>query len=398
MLIQRHLIESINRLKTKFPILAVTGPRQSGKTTLLRHLFPDYQYVTLENPDLKERALNDPKGFLNTYSDKVIFDEVQQTPQLFSYLQGKVDNDRQMGQFILSGSQNFQLLESITQSLAGRVALFKLLPLSFEELKPDNLLQNNWYEAAFKGFYPALYDRNIDSTDFYRNYVETYLERDVRQLVNVRDLRQFRLFLKYCAGNVGQMLNLQKIANEVGISQPTAQSWLSVLETSYITFTLPPYYRNFNKRLVKTPKLYFYDTGLVAYLLEMTRSADLNNYYQRGSIFENLIVAELHKHQLHTYQKTDFYFWRDNNDLEIDILFEKSSKLHIAEIKSSETINASFFSNMNKFAKIVENSTVSSYLLYGGDESFIHLNTQILSWQSIHPFLNLRQDISIENQ
>ena len=388
MLIPRHLIESINRLKTKFPILAVTGPRQSGKTTLLRHLFPDYQYVTLENPDVRERALNDPKGFLNTYTEQVIFDEVQQTPQLFSYLQEKVDNDRQMGQFVLSGSQNFQLLQSITQSLAGRVALFKLLPLSFQELKPLDLLPQQWYEAAFKGSYPALYDRDIEPTDFYRNYVETYLERDVRQLVNIRDLRQFRLFLKYCAGHIGQTLNLQKIANEVGISQPTAQSWLSVLETSYILFTLPPYYRNFNKRLVKTPKLYFYDTGLAAYLLEMTRPADLNTYYQRGAVFENLLVAELYKHQFHSYQKTDFYFWRDNNDLEVDLLFENKDHIHIAEIKSAETINSSFFDNMQKFSNIAKGASLSPFLLYGGNESFEYLNTKVIAWDSVQQFLS----------
>jgi uncharacterized protein len=386
MYIQRNLIEALNRLRTKFPILAVTGPRQSGKTTLLKHLFPDYQYVTLENPDLRERALSDPNGFLNTYSERVIFDEVQQVPHLFSYLQGKVDHDRQMGQFVLSGSQNFQLLQSITQSLAGRVALFKLLPFSFNELEAVNLLDTHWHEAAFRGFYPALYDRDIEPTDFYRNYVETYLERDVRQLVNVRDLRTFRLFLKYCAGHAGQMLNLQKIANEIGISQPTAQSWLSVLETSYIVFTMPPYYRNFNKRLVKTPKLYFYDTGLLCYLLEMTRPTDLTTYYQRGAIFENLVIAELNKHQLHTYQKNDFYFWRDSNDLEVDVLFEESENLRIGEIKLSETINASFFTNMQKFSKIAGETPLKPFLLYGGSEPFEHLGTSVLPWHSVRHF------------
>ena len=223
--------------------------------------------------------------------------------------------------------------------------------------------------------------------DHLRDHQETYLERDVRQLVNVRDLRQFRLFLKYCAGHVGQMLNLQKIANEVGISQPTAQSWLSVLETSYIVFTMPPYYRNFNKRLVKSPKLYFYDTGLVCYLLEMTRPNDLVNYYQRGAIFENLLIAELCKHQFHTYQKNDFYFWRDSNDLEVDILFEETANLRIAEIKSSETINSSFYNNMQKFSKIATETALQPFLLYGGSESFEHLSTQVLSWRSVRNFL-----------
>lgn len=388
MYIPRNLVAALDRLREKFPIVAVTGPRQSGKTTLLRHLFPDYQYVTLENPDVRERAVSDPNGFLTTYSTRIIFDEIQQVPQLFSYLQTKVDNDQQMGQFVLSGSQNFQLLQSITQSLAGRVALFKLMPFSFAELEGVNLLHTNWHEAAFRGFYPALYDRNIEPTDFYRNYVETYLERDVRQLVNVRDLRQFRLFLKHCAGHAGQMLNLQKIANEIGVSQPTAQSWLSVLETSYIVFTLPPYYRNFNKRLVKTPKLYFYDTGLVCYLLEMTRSIDLHTYYQRGAIFENLIIAELHKHQLHTYQKKDIYFWRDNNDVEIDVLMEDAGKLRIGEIKSSETIQPSFFANMQKIATFANDTTTKSFLLYGGNSSFEYLNTQVIEWRAVRHFLD----------
>lgn len=387
MFIPRQLNEALSRLRTKFPILAVTGPRQSGKTTLLRHIFSDYQYVTLENPDIRERALTDPKGFLNTWSNKVIFDEIQQAPQLFSYLQSKVDEDRQMGQFILSGSQNFQLLQSITQSLAGRVALFKLMPFSFKELEGSQLLAAHWHEAAFRGFYPALFDRNIEPPDFYVNYIETYLERDVRQLLNVRDLRQFRLFLKLCAGYIGQMLNLQKIATEVGISQPTAQSWLSVLETSYIVFTLPPYYRNFNKRLVKTPRLYFYDTGLACYLLEMTRPSDLFTYYQRGSMFENLLVAELCKQQLHNYRKADFYFWRDNNDLEIDLLFEEGATLRVAEIKSAETINTSFFANLQKFSKQNPELSLEPFLLYGGSEQLEHLNTRVLGWQAVGLFL-----------
>jgi uncharacterized protein len=388
MYINRELVYSLERLVSKFPILVVTGPRQSGKTTLLKHLFPDYQYVTLENHDIRQRAIDDPNGFLNTYSNKVIFDEVQQAPQIFSYLQTKVDKDQIMGQYILSGSQNFQLLENITQSLAGRVALFKLLPFTFNELEKENLLAQNWHKTAFSGFYPALFDRNIEPYDFYTNYVETYIERDVRQLINIRDLRQFRLFLKYCAGHAGQMLNLQKIANEVGISQPTAQSWLSVLETSYLVFTVAPYYRNFNKRLVKTPRLYFYDTGLICFLLEMKRPTDLETYYQRGAIFENLLIANLIKHQYHNYQKTDLYFWRDSQDLEVDLLFENSSELRIAEIKSSETVNSSFFTNMQKFSKNVENQTIKSYLLYGGAENFEYSNVKVIAWNQVTQFLD----------
>lgn len=388
MYIQRNIVESLERLKGKFPVLAITGPRQSGKTTLLQRLFPDYQYVTLENPDIRERALTDPNGFLNTYSERVIFDEVQQVPQLFSYLQTRVDASRQMGQFVLSGSQNFQLLQSITQSLAGRVALFKLLPFSFSELESENLLAGQWHEAAFRGFYPALFDRDIASTDFYVNYIETYIERDVRHLVNVQDLRLFRQMLKYCAGHIGQMLNVQKIANEVGISQPTAQSWLSVLETSFIIFTTPPYFKNFSKRVVKTPRLYFFDTGLACHLLEMNRPADLASYYQRGAIFENLLVAELHKHLLHNYRKTDLYFWRDNHELEVDLLWEQSSTLRIAEVKSAETINTAFFSNLEKFSKLATEFQVQKFLIFGGSESFEHLGTRVLGWQSVRQFLD----------
>ncbi len=388
MFIERTLAEPIQRLISKFPILAITGPRQSGKTTLIKNLFPDYAYVTLENPDIRERALLDPNGFLRSYASRVIFDEVQQVPSLFSYLQTKVDNDKQMGQFVLSGSQNFQLLQSISQSLAGRVALFQLMPLDFRELSSKQLLPADWCSTAFNGFYPAIYDRGIEPTDYYRNYIETYIERDVRQLINIRDLRLFRLFLKYCAGHAGQMLNIQKIANEVGISQPTAQAWLSVLETSYIVFTLAPYYQNFSKRLVKTPKLYFYDTGLLCYLLGMNNTSDLDHYYQRGAIFENLIIAELHKNQTHEYRQQSFYFWRDNNQLEVDVLYEKMNQLHIAEIKSAETIHSSYFKNMHTFTKISTTHVPKRNLIYGGQDSYQYLDTEVISWKNTHKFLD----------
>jgi predicted AAA+ superfamily ATPase len=383
MFILRDLLRALNRLKTKFPILAVTGPRQSGKTTLLRHLFPDYTYVTLESPDIRERALTDPLGFLNTYADRVILDEVQQAPQLFSYLQEKVDTDRVMGQYVLSGSQNFQLLENITQSLAGRVAMFKLFPFTFQELSAVGKCPLRWEDMAFQGSYPPVYDREIAPTDFYLNYVETYLERDVRQLINIRDVRPFRLFLKYCAGHIGQMLNIQKLANDIGISHATAQAWLNVLETSYILFRLPPYYRNFNKRLVKTPRLYFYDTGLACYLLEMTRVVDLETYYQRGAIFENLLIAELHKNQYHNYGKPDFYFWRDNNGLEVDLIFEEAGILKFAEIKSGKTTNNTFYANLLKLDKAADDAAAKRFLLYGGSDSFQHLGTQVLGWQAV---------------
>jgi len=383
MFIPRNILEPLKQLKDKYPLLALTGPRQSGKTTLLQAAFPDYQYVSLENADVRERAVQDPNAFLEKYAGKVFFDEVQRAPQLFSYLQTKTDSDRTMGQYILSGSQNFLLLESISQSLAGRVALLKLLPFSFSELAAAGLLANSWQEAAFKGFYPAIFDRHIEPVDFYPNYLETYIERDVRNLVAVRDLRQFRLFLKRCAGHTGQLLNLLSLANDCGISSPTAKAWLSVLESSYIVFTLSPYYRNFNKRLVKTPKLFFYDTGLVCNLLEMDDPGDVDNYFQRGSLFENFIVAEMYKQAFHQGRRPSFYFWQDSNKNEIDLLWEKASTLHLMEIKSGQTVNASFFHNLEKFTAASGQTIGHRYLAYGGTEGFSQQGIEVLGWQAV---------------
>ena len=383
MFIARNILESIDQLKDKYPVLAVTGPRQSGKTTLLQEAFPDYEYVSLENADIRDRAVSDPNAFLEKYAARVIFDEVQRAPQLFSYLQTKTDRDKVMGQYILSGSQNFLLLENISQSLAGRVALFKLLPFSFSELAAPALLADTWQEAAFKGFYPAIYDRHIEPVNFYPNYLETYIERDVRNLLSIRDLRQFRLFLKRCAGHAGQLLNLQSLATDCGISPPTAKSWLSVLESSYIVFTLSPYYRNFNKRIVKTPKLFFYDTGLVCNLLEMDDPGDVDRYFQRGSLFENFIVAEMYKQTFHRGRRPSFYFWQDNHKNEIDLLWEKASTIHLMEIKSGQTVNAGFFQNLGRFTAISDVPAGERYLVYGGRERFKQQGIEVLGWQDV---------------
>ena len=266
-LIDRRLSNHIKAQRTKFPVLAVTGPRQSGKTTLLKSLFPDYRYVSLENPDIRAFAEEDPVGFMAEYESNVILDEAQRVPQLFSYIQTAVDESGQMGQFILSGSQNFHLLQSITQTLAGRVALFKLLPLDVQELSAAGLLLEDYADATVRGFYPAIFHRDIDSTVFYANYLQTYIERDVTELVNIKDVQGFRTFVGLCASRAGQLLNVNALANECNIAYATAKAWLAILESSYITFLLHPYHENFGKRLVKTPKLYFYDTGLLCHLL-----------------------------------------------------------------------------------------------------------------------------------
>ena len=381
-MIERQILEKILFLKDKYPVIALTGPRQSGKTTLLKNAFPDYQYLSLEDPNNREFAETDPKGFLRIYKERVIFDEVQRVPHLFSYIQAIVDESKQMGQFILSGSQNFQLLQSITQSLAGRVVLFKLLPLDFTELASQNLLPNDYPDALVRGFYPALFDRDIPSTVFYANYLQTYVERDAVELINIKDLQQFRAFLGLCAARVGQLLNISSLGNECNISQHTAKAWLSILESSYILFQLPPYYQNFSKRLVKSPKLYFYDTGLLCHLLGMRTSSAFINTAFKGSLFENLIVAEFHKQNQHQYLHKDFYFWRDSNGNEVDVLIPNATTLDIFEIKSSQTIVSEQFKGLDFLQNVATNAINTKTLIYGGVENQTRTHYAVKGWRS----------------
>jgi predicted AAA+ superfamily ATPase len=373
----------IKKQQSKFPILALTGPRQSGKTTLLKELFKDYRYISLENPDIRAFATDDPNGFLNEYSENVILDEIQRVPSIFSYIQTKVDESKTMGQYILSGSQNFHLINSITQTLAGRVALFKLLPLDFEELKAAELLGDNYSQVLFKGFYPAIFDRNIDPKVFYTNYVQTYVEKDVTELLKVKDLKAFRTFLGLCAGRAGQLLNISALANDCNISQPTAKAWLSILESSYLIFLLQPYHQNFNKRLVKSPKLYFYDTGLLCYLLGIRSANEIILNRLKGSLFENLILAELQKKNYHQYTHLDYYFWQDSNGNEIDILLKNYSGFDVFEIKATETISAELFKQMDRFAELAEPEEVNKTLIYGGSKNQNRSKYQVQSWKDI---------------
>ncbi|MCP9770172.1 ATP-binding protein [Lacihabitans sp. LS3-19] len=379
-MIQRHILSSLKKLINKFPVIAVTGPRQSGKTTFLKESFPDYKYVSLEDPRVKAFFKKDPTGFLAEYGDKVIFDEAQGLPELFSYIQTIVDNSGKMGQFILSGSQNFHLMQNITQSLAGRVAIFKLFPFDFLELEKAGLLSENYEEALIKGFYPAIYNRNLSSTDFYNNYLQTYVERDITTLVNVRDLSKFRAFIRLCAARVGQLLNLNDIANGCGISQPTAKSWLSILETSYIVFQLTPYFQNFNKRIVKSPKIYFFDTGLLCHLLGIKKAQDLLLNPYKGSLFENLTIAQLYKESAHNAINNEYYFWRDSNGHEVDLLSIEGLKYHIFEIKSSKTILSEQFKGLDHFEEFAKDYVLSKTLIYGGKDNQKRTNYIIKPW------------------
>lgn len=382
-LIKRHLSKIIREELGKYPIVAITGPRQSGKTTLVKYLFPDYTYISLENPDLREYAKVDANSFLREFSSKVIIDEAQRVPDLFSYLQTHVDEHQSMGQYILSGSQNFHLLESITQSLAGRVSILKLFPLSITELEQSGNLPSDWQTLILKGSYPAIYNRNIDSQGYYSNYFQSYVQRDISLLINVHNLNLFKNFVALCASRTGQLLNLNNIASECGIAFTTAKSWLSILESSYIIFLLQPYFENFAKRIIKSPKLYFYDTGLVAYLLGYRSKNQLLKPALTGALFENLIISELQKENFHLNQLKEYWFWRDSNGHEIDLLEKTMNGFDIFEIKSTQTISYKLLEGMDYFDKISNGRVTSKTLIYGGDETQDRSHFRVRNWKSL---------------
>ena len=382
-MVNRTIVEGINAYMQRYPIVALTGPRQSGKTTLLKGMFPDFRYVSLENPDNRAFAENDPNGFLQLYDQKVILDEVQRVPALLSYIQTIVDSNNMMGQFILSGSQNFNLMKSITQSLAGRVALFKLLPFDMTELKSADLLPSDYEQLIIKGCYPALYDRSIPFASFYANYIETYIQRDVTELLSIRDFGLFRTFLKLCAARIGQQLNIANLSSETGVSVPTLRSWISILESSYIMYQLPPFFKNFNKRLVKSPKLYFYDTGLASFLLGIRNEKTLLESEFKGALFENMIITEYVKQNYHNNLYHDFYYWRDSNGHEVDLLVSNDTAYDAIEIKSTKTILPKQFAGLDFLANIGGDAIRRKILVYGGDSSQKRTHYQIWDWSDI---------------
>jgi predicted AAA+ superfamily ATPase len=384
---QRTLTSTLLKAASSFPVVFLTGPRQSGKTTLLKETFPKHTYVSLERPDVLERLKADPVGFLEDSSQKWILDEAQRFPPLFSYIQGQVDRDPQKGRFILSGSQNFLLSHHISQTLAGRVSVLELLPLSYQEYRTHSHLQDlDVWSFLYYGGYPRPYQEKIDHHLWMGSYIRTYVERDVRNLLNIKDLSKFNTFLKLCAGRHGQLLNLSSLATDAGISQTTANEWLSILEAFYILFRLNPYYKNFNKRLIKTPKLYFYDSGLVCYLLGIENPEHLALHVQRGAIFEGFVITELLKAEFAKGQPFGFYFWRDYQGLEIDLLKEKGNVQVSFEIKSSKTFHPEFVKTLAKWSEISSNTRERCHLIYAGDQDFNFQGFSVSGWKSLQHF------------
>jgi len=386
-MIARNLEKQIQKYAHQYPVISIVGPRQSGKTTLARYVFPNYRYVSLENLDTRGMAEEDPRGFLADNPPPVIIDEIQRAPHLFSYLQEKVDLNPEPAQYILTGSQQFLLMENISQSLAGRVINFKLYPFSYNELysrkedtdlegiftiKPDKecLAPESIVDILFTGMYPRIHDKKLSPRKWLENYVMTYVERDIRQLINVTNLRTFEGFLKIIASQSGQLLNYASISSSVGVSLPTVKNWISLLEASGIVFILPPHHRNFSKRVVKTPKLFFSDTGLLCFLLSIRSDSELRHHPLFGNIFETFVISEFYKRICHIAEIPPLYFWRDKTGNEIDLLVDFGYKLYPLEVKSSRTYSTSFKENISRWLSMKGNNETNGLILFDGEQTF----------------------------
>ncbi len=383
MVFRREATESILNGAQYFPVVAILGPRQSGKTTLAQTIFSTHSYVSLEDPDIRAAAHNDPRTFLIANSNKngIIIDEFQYVPDLLSYIQTIVDREQRPGFFILTGSQNFLMNQAITQSLAGRVSIHTLLPLSIHELKDYALLPPHVEEMLYQGCYPAIYAKNVPPDLLYKNYLQTYVERDVRELAQIGDLVTFQTFITLCAARVGQLLNVTALGNECGISDATAKRWLSILQASYIIVLLRPYHTSFGKRLVKTPKLYFYDTGLACNLLKIKKE-ELATHPNRGNLFESLVISELLKWYYNRGQTPNIYFWRDKVGHEVDCIIEEGQRLTPVEIKAGRTTSPRFFEGIEYWNEIAGKEQAEGFVVFGGDEKQVRVYSNLVSWQS----------------
>ncbi len=367
-------------MASKFPFVLITGPRQSGKSTLAKMVFPDYKYVSFSDMDVKTFAREDPRGFIATYPDKTIIDEVQNEPSILSYLQTHTDNENREGMYILTGSQNMLMMQSVNQTLAGRIGILKLLPFSHQELKSANLAPNGINDEILKGCYPRIYDKQIEPTDYYPSYISTYVERDVRNILQVGNLSLFVKFIKLCAGRIGQLLNKASLATECGISEATVQAWLSVLEQCYIIHLLRPDHNNFSKRLVKTPKLYFFDTGLACSLLEIATPEQVATHYLRGGLFENMVINELIKQRYNAGAEANLTFWRDSNGNEVDVIQNIAGKQLAYEIKSGATYNKDYLKGLKYWSNLSGAEPECLNLIYGGSVGLSTSNGKLIPW------------------
>ena len=379
----RELQAKLLQLSTKFPFVTLTGPRQSGKSTLARMTFPDYKCVSLEDLDTREFAETDPRGFIADYPSETIIDEVQRVPSLLSYLQTHSDNTGKMGMYILTGSQNADLMSAVDQSLAGRVGVLTLLPFSHSEMVATGLPHASIDDEIFTGGYPGIYDRGIEPTDFYPSYIRTYIERDVRRMKDIGDLSKFRKLVKLCAGRIGQLLNKASLAVECGVTAPTVDSWLSILEESYIIYFLRPDYNNFSKRLVKSPKLYFYDTGLACSLLELRSPSELSSHYLRGGLFENMVINEFFKSAFNKGIEPSLSFWRDSTGNEIDLLRPESGFQSGYEIKSGATFSRDFFKGLNFWGNLSGADSTRKSVIYAGDRAMTTSDGHVIPWDGM---------------
>lgn len=384
---KRDIDKRVDRVIGGFPVLFITGPRQSGKTTYIKNRFVDYEYFNLESFGDLEHISADPAHFLKEHPKNIIIDEVQRFPELLSYIQVHVDNRQEMGSIILSGSQNILISEKISQSLAGRVAHLQLPPFSMQELAKHKLLEDDVWQQTLKGFYPALYSRKVPIDEFYNSYITTFVERDVRLIKNIGDLSQFRKFMILLAGRVGQVVNISSIANDVGVSPNTIDSWVSILEASYVIFRLPPFFKNIGKRLIRSPKIFFYDSGLLCALLGIDNVKELYAHHARGNIFENAIIAEFKKSKDNYSVSSKLYFYRDSNEVEIDLIIDTGSKFIAIEIKSASMFSQSFLKNFPGI-ETVENFSDDKFVVYSGEKTLTLKNAKVMPWNNLKPILD----------
>lgn len=390
-MIPRKLQKKLAELAGYYPVVVVTGPRQAGKTTLCRAVFPDKAYVSLESIDAREFARADPRGFLTEYREGAIIDEVQHVPELTSYLQTEVDERPKPGRFILTGSQHFGVSQTVSQSLAGRCGMLALLPPDLDELRLFPAAPDDLYTLLWQGSYPRIYDRNIPAAQWLADYTATYLQRDVRQVLNIGDLSTFTSFIRLCAGRTAQEINLSALGGDAGIAHNTARSWLSILETSYLVFRLPAWHINIRKQVIKAPKLHFFDSGLACYLLNIREPDQLRHHPLRGAIFESWVVAELYKGHLHSGQTPNFFHYRESRGLEIDLLMDRGETLHAVEVKSAATVTQDFFNCFAKLAERTKNSDltarINNVLVYGGETSQRRSTARVIAWKEIGKIL-----------